>query len=40
MATGKVNPEEIITHRFPLERIHEALETMASPDRNKIVINP
>jgi threonine dehydrogenase-like Zn-dependent dehydrogenase len=40
MATGKANPEDIITHRFSLERIHEALEMMASPDRNKIVINP
>jgi L-iditol 2-dehydrogenase len=40
MATGKINTEDIITHRFSLEKIHEALEMMASPDRNKIVINP
>ena len=40
MATGKVDPAEIITHRFPLANIAEAIETMASPDRNKIIINP
>ena len=40
MATGKVDPEEIITHRYPLTGIHEAIETMARPDRNKIIIHP
>jgi len=40
METGKVDPGQIITHRFALEQIHEALEAMAGPDRNKIVINP
>ena len=40
MAGGKVDPEAIVTHRFGLEKIHEAIETMARPDRNKIVINP
>ncbi len=38
--TGLVNTERIITHCFPLEQIHTALEVMSSPDRNKIVINP
>ena len=40
METGKVDPGQIITHRFALERIHEAIEMMARPDRNKIIINP
>ena len=40
LETGKVNAGEIITHRFGLEEIHEAIKTMARPDRNKIVINP
>jgi threonine dehydrogenase-like Zn-dependent dehydrogenase len=35
-----VNPENVISHRFPLTRIHEAIETMSSPERNKVVINP
>jgi len=40
LETGKVNTEDIITHRFGLTEIHEAIETMARPDRNKIVIHP
>ncbi|MBP6963721.1 MAG: alcohol dehydrogenase catalytic domain-containing protein [Armatimonadetes bacterium] len=40
METGLVDTERIISHRFSLERIHEALEVMASPERNKIIINP
>jgi len=40
MERGLVDPGKTISHRFPLARIHEALEVMASPDRNKIVINP
>jgi L-iditol 2-dehydrogenase len=40
MECGLVNTEEIITHRFPLSRIHEAMEVMASPERNKVIINP
>ena len=40
METGLVDAERIISHRFPLERIHEALAVMASPARNKIIINP
>jgi len=40
METGLVDTERIISHRFPLDRIHEALEIMASPERNKIIINP
>lgn len=40
METGAVDTEEIITHRFPLERIHEALETLAAPESTKVIINP
>lgn len=40
METGLVDPQRIISHRFPLSRIHEALEVMAKPERNKVMINP
>jgi threonine dehydrogenase-like Zn-dependent dehydrogenase len=40
METGLVDTERIITHRFPLERIDEALRVMDSTERNKVVINP
>lgn len=40
METGKVDPGRIITHRFALADIHEAIELMGRPDRNKIIINP
>ena len=38
--TGLVDPEKVISHRFPLTRIHEALDVMETPDRNKVIINP
>jgi len=40
MEMGLVNTEEIVSHRFPLSRIDEAVEVMASPERNKVIINP
>jgi len=40
MQRGLVDPEKIITHRFPLQKIHEAVETVASPDSNKVVVLP
>ena len=40
MECGLVDPEKIITHRFPLAEIHKALEVMAGANRNKVVINP
>jgi L-iditol 2-dehydrogenase len=40
METGLVDPGRIISHRFPLSKIHEAIEVMGRPDRNKVVINP
>jgi L-iditol 2-dehydrogenase len=35
-----VDPERIISHRFPLQRFQDALAVMDSPDRNKVIINP
>jgi len=40
MDRGLVNPEAIITHRFPLSEIHKAVEVMAQRDRNKVIVNP
>ena len=40
METGLVHTERIISHCFPLAEIHEALEVMGSPERNKVIINP
>ena len=40
MDRGLVDVGKIISHRFPLERIHEAMDVMSTPDRNKVVINP
>jgi len=40
METGLVDTEEIISHRFPLDRIHDAVDVMASPERNKVIVNP
>jgi threonine dehydrogenase-like Zn-dependent dehydrogenase len=40
MERGLVNPEQIVSHRFPLTQIHAALAVMGSPDHNKIIIEP
>ena len=40
METGLVDTERIISHRFRLDQIHEAMDVMASPERNKIIVNP
>jgi threonine dehydrogenase-like Zn-dependent dehydrogenase len=40
MARGLVNPEKVITHRFPLSEIARAVEAMGSHERNKVIINP
>jgi L-iditol 2-dehydrogenase len=37
---GLVDPEEVISHRFPLTEIHKAVEVMGSRERNKVIINP
>ena len=40
MERGVVDPGRIISHRFPLEKIHEAVEVMGQAERNKVIINP
>src|SRR5262249_42939586 len=40
MERGLVNPELVVSHRFPLAEIHKALEVMAGPSRNKVIIQP
>ena len=40
MERGLVNPELVISHRFPLTEIHQAVEAMARPKQNKLLINP
>jgi L-iditol 2-dehydrogenase len=38
--SGLVDPEKIVSHRFPLGEIHKAIEVMGQPDRNKVIIHP
>lgn len=40
MERGLVDPEQIISHRFPLSDIHRAVEVMGSRERNKVMIHP
>ena len=40
MERGLVNPERVISHRFPLCRIDAAMETMGQAGRNKVIVNP
>lgn len=40
MVRGLVNPEKVISHRFPLSQIDKAIEMMGSLLRNKVIINP
>ena len=35
-----IDTEAIISHRFPLTDIHKAVDVMAGPERNKVIINP
>jgi L-iditol 2-dehydrogenase len=35
---GLVDPEQIVTHKFPLREIAGAMEAMDRPERNKVVI--
>jgi threonine dehydrogenase-like Zn-dependent dehydrogenase len=37
---GLVDPERAISHRYPLTEIHKAIEMMASPGRNKVIVHP
>jgi len=40
MESGLVDTSRIISHRFPLTEIHQAIEWMGRPDRSKVIINP
>jgi L-iditol 2-dehydrogenase len=40
MERGLVNPEKIVTHRFALADIYEAIDIMGQQERNKVIINP
>ncbi|MHB9071075.1 MAG: zinc-dependent alcohol dehydrogenase [Sedimentisphaerales bacterium] len=40
MESKLVDVGKIITHRFPLAKIHEAIELMKNSQRNKVIINP
>jgi len=40
METGLIDLEQIISHRFPLSKIHEAMDVMGRSERNKVVVNP
>lgn len=40
MERGLVDPGKIISHRFSLRDIHKAMEVMAQPGRNKVMIHP
>lgn len=40
MEAGLVDTEQVISHRFPLTKIHQAVEVMGSPNRNKVIIQP
>jgi len=40
MTSGLVDVEAAISHRFPLSRIHEAVEVMGSPEHNKVIVCP
>jgi len=40
MERGLINPEVIVTHRFALSDIHEAIRVMGEEQRNKVIVNP
>jgi len=40
MSRGLVNPDKVITHRFPLSEVARAVATMSSRERNKVIIHP
>ncbi len=39
LESGLVDISKLITHRFPLAKIHEAINLMESPNRSKIIVN-
>jgi L-iditol 2-dehydrogenase len=38
MERGLVDPARIVSHRFPLEKIHDAVAVMGAPERNKVIV--
>jgi L-iditol 2-dehydrogenase len=40
MQRDLVDPKQVISHRFPLSEISQALDVMASTKRNKVIIHP
>jgi threonine dehydrogenase-like Zn-dependent dehydrogenase len=40
MERGLVDPGKIISHRLALAEIHQAVDIMGQPQRNKVVIQP
>ena len=40
MESGLIDIEQVISHRFPLAEIHQALAVMESAERNKVIVNP
>ena len=40
METGLVDPERIISHRFTLKDLPQAIDMMGQPGRNKVMIHP
>ncbi|NQT27788.1 alcohol dehydrogenase catalytic domain-containing protein [candidate division KSB1 bacterium] len=40
MDSGLVDTEKIISHRFPLSEIHQALKVMGGEERTKVIVNP
>jgi L-iditol 2-dehydrogenase len=40
MERGIVDPEQVISHRFALSQIHDAIEIMASSERTKVIVSP
>ena len=40
MERSVIDVEQIITHRFPLTSFADAMDVMAGPNRNKVIINP
>ena len=40
METGLIPIEKVVSHRFPLSQINEAVAVMGSPNHNKVIIHP
>lgn len=40
LEAGLIDMEQVISHRYPLTEIGAALQVMAGPDRNKVIIQP